>query len=126
MAPAVADRLARNRGGGEHLILGVGGASIVTGNGRVTRLRRWLLALTIVVIAGAVAAPIIGSAIVERNEAETQLAVTCTSARANISQLEAIQTNGKILKRIARSLGLPIDVPPFPEIPEVPPECAGF
>jgi hypothetical protein len=87
----------------------------VTGNGRVSRLRRWLLALTIVVIAGAVAAPIVGSALIERNTAETQLAVTCTSARANINQLEALQA-------FSMQLGVPWSYP----IPEVPPECDGY
>ena len=86
----------------------------MTGNGRITRLRRWLLALTVVVIAGAVAAPIVGSAILNTREAETQLVVSCTSARANISQLTA-------LREISDQLGVPTNF----TIPEVPPECDG-
>jgi type II secretory pathway pseudopilin PulG len=86
----------------------------MTGNGRIDRLRRWLLALTIVVIAGAVAAPIIGSAILNAREAETQLVVSCTSARANVAQLTA-------LREISDQLGVPTNF----AIPEVPPECDG-
>lgn len=86
----------------------------MTGNGRVDRLRRWLLALTIVVVAGAVAAPIIGASIVARNTSETQLVVSCTSARANINQLEA-------LRQFSRQIGVPWTYP----IPDIPPECDG-
>ncbi len=114
MDKAVADRLPWDYRADEHRFLPLVGAAM-TDNGRVLRLRRWLLVLTIVVLTGAVTAPIIGAAIVDRREAGTQLVIACTSARSNITQLEA-------LRAFSRRLGVPWTYP----IPEVPPECAGY
>ena len=56
----------------------------------------------------------------------TRLQIACTSARANVAQLEGIKINNRLLRDIVESLGLP--TPPRPEImiPEVPPECEGI
>lgn len=81
---------------------------------RIRRLQRWVWALTLVVLAGAITAPVVGSSIVDRQTAETQLVVTCTSARATVASLEA-------QRAFARELGVPWRYP----IPEVPPECDG-
>jgi len=81
---------------------------------RVNRLRMWLLALTVVVVFGAISAPIIISAFVSKQGDETQLEVGCEIIRSEIRTHED-------LADIRRVLGLPLGPPPQ----EVPPECDG-
>lgn len=92
-------------------------------NDRVQKLRRWVLVLTIVVVAGAVSAPIVANYLIDKSENETQLTIICVSAEANIEQLRAIRRNGIVIDDIARSLGLPILFRPPVKIPELPEEC---
>lgn len=54
---------------------------------------------------------------------EVQLDVACLNAETNVTTLKAIQQNGIVIRRIARSLGLHLALPPIFTIPEVPPEC---
>lgn len=82
---------------------------------RVNRLRMWLLALTVVVVFGAISAPIIISAFVSSASDETQLQVGCQIIRSQNVQLAALQ-------QIRRELGLPGEL----VVPEVPAECDGF
>jgi hypothetical protein len=82
---------------------------------RVNRLRMWLLALTVVVVFGAISAPIIISAFVSSASDETQLQVGCQIIRSQNIQLAA-------LSQIRKELGLPGRL----IIPEVPPECDGL
>jgi hypothetical protein len=82
---------------------------------RVNRLRMWLLALTVVVVFGAISAPIIISAFVSSASDETQLQVGCQIVRSQNLQLAA-------LKQIRNELGLPGEL----VIPEVPAECDGY
>ena len=75
---------------------------------------RWaILALLIVVVFFAISAPILVVSFNERIANQTQLAVTCTSARASVQELTA-------LNEIADRLGIPHEF----TVPEVPPECA--
>jgi hypothetical protein len=75
----------------------------------------WLLALTVVVVFGAISAPIIISAFVSSASDETQLQVGCQIIRSQNVQLAALQ-------QIRRELGLPGEL----VVPEVPAECDGF
>ena len=81
---------------------------------RLNRLRYVTLILTMVVVFAAAAAPIYVVRYNQRQAAQTQLAVVCTSARANVEQLGA-------LNEIADRLGIPHTF----KVPEVPPECNG-
>lgn len=83
-------------------------------NGRVERLRRWVIALAVVVVFAAFAAPFSLGYFFLTQSNETQLAVQCSVAESNHSQLEALAS-------ISHRLGIPVDF----TIPEVPPECAG-
>ena len=80
---------------------------------RVTRLRWAVLVLVLVVVFAATAAPIYVIKSNQRQAIQTQLAVTCTSAVANVEQLTA-------LNEIAERLGIPHDF----TVPTFPPECA--
>jgi Na+/pantothenate symporter len=82
---------------------------------RVNRLRMWLLALTVVVVFGAISAPIIISAFVSSASDETQLEVGCQIVRSQNVQLAALAS-------IRHELGLPGRL----IIPEVPAECDGI
>jgi hypothetical protein len=79
---------------------------------RLNRLRRWFFALLIVVIFAGSLGPIVVFQWLQSRVDEVQFDISCSSARANISQLEALHS-------IARELGIPALFP----IPEVPPEC---
>ena len=81
---------------------------------RLTRLRYTVLILLMIVVFAAAAAPIYVVRYNQRQAIETQLAVTCTSARANISQLTA-------LNEIADRLGIPHEF----VVPRMPVECDG-
>src|SRR5262245_28563674 len=70
--------------------------------------------ITGLLIAGLIFTVVVGSAISQQRANETQLVVACTSAKANIEQLEA-------LRAVARTLGLPSNTV---VIPPLPPECA--
>lgn len=59
-----------------------------------------------------IAGMIVGLGWIQNRLDEQQLSITCTSARSNIQQLEALQD-------ISRTLGLPTTF----SIPEVPAEC---
>lgn len=79
-------------------------------------MKRWaVLALLVIIVFFVIAAPALVVLSNQRIANDTQLAVTCTSARANIEQLSA-------LEEIADKLGIPHDF----NVPEVPPECVGF
>lgn len=56
----------------------------------------------------------------------TRLQIACTSARANVEQLQGIKINNRLLRDIVESLGLPTPPRPNIVIPEVPPECEGI
>jgi hypothetical protein len=81
---------------------------------RVNRLRMWLLVLTVIVVFGAIAAPIILNAFLSNASEETQLQVGCQIIRSQNVQLVA-------LAQIRHELGLPGRL----VIPEVPPGCDG-
>ena len=53
-----------------------------------------------------------------------QLDVACLNARTNAVTLQAIHANGIVIRRTARSLGLPVAFPPLVTVPLVPEECA--
>lgn len=76
-------------------------------------MQNWLITLAIVVVFLGIAVPT--AVIVFSNAAadQTQLTVSCTSARSNIEILQA-------LSKFAHQLGVPVTW----EIPELPPECA--
>lgn len=81
-------------------------------NGRLTRLRYWVIALTMVVVFAAFAAPIMVVFFVQQESSNTIKAITCVSAQANIDQLQAQAS-------LHRRLGVPIDF----DIPTLPEEC---
>jgi len=95
----------------------------VSGNGRLSRLRLWVLILTVVVVFGAFFAPVTIIYTFNKESAESQLAVSCTVLRTERHQLEAIAANRIYLEQIIRDLGLPVAPLPPIVIPEVPPEC---
>jgi hypothetical protein len=77
-------------------------------------MRFWIVVLSMIVVFAAIAAPWAVISFNSRAANATQLAVSCTSARANVIQLEAL-----------RSFSLQIGVPWIYPIPEVPVECNG-
>jgi hypothetical protein len=79
---------------------------------RLNRLRTWFFALLIVVIFAGSLGPIVVFQWLQSRVDEVQFDISCSSAHANVSQLEALHA-------IARELGIPA---PF-DIPEVPAEC---
>ncbi len=81
----------------------------------MTRYRWLVLALLVVAVSFAIAAPVLISSFNQRLANRTTLAVTCVSAVANIEQLTA-------LAEIADQLGVPHDF----IVPKVPVECADF
>ena len=81
---------------------------------RLSRLQVWVIVLSCIIVFAAFAAPLAVISYNQRAANETQLVVACTSARANISQLEA-------LRSFAEQIGVPWVYP----VPEVPPECDG-
>lgn len=94
----------------------VGFRPVLGGRHRPGTVNRWVtMVLLIVIVFFAIAAPALVVATNQRQANRTQLAVVCTSARANIDQLTALQ-------EVADRLGIPHDF----NVPEVPPECAGF
>lgn len=90
---------------------------------RVRRLRRAVLVLLVVVVFGAFVAPLAVIWSFQSASNDAQLAVTCTTLKSSIAELQAIRRNGIILEDIARSFGLPVAFPPPLPIPEVPAEC---
>lgn len=52
-----------------------------------------------------------------------QLDVACVNVRTNAVTLQAIHANGVVIRRTARSLGLPVVFPPLVMVPLVPEEC---
>lgn len=92
---------------------------------RIGRLRTWVLVLTVVVLAGAIAAPVIGNSIAERNADRVQLQATReharTQAELTCTTLEAQHSILVGLEQVRNELGLPGDL----MIPEVPPQCDG-
>lgn len=81
---------------------------------KLSRLQVWIIALSCIIVFAAFAAPLAVISYNQKAAAETQLVVSCTSARANIIQLEA-------LRSFAEQIGVPWVYP----VPEVPPECDG-
>ena len=81
-------------------------------NGRITRLRNWLVVLATVVVFLGVAIPVMVIWVQSSALAEAQLAVVC-----EIRQVQA--TTHQELEDIRMTLGLP----PGPQIGGVPPEC---
>jgi nitrate/TMAO reductase-like tetraheme cytochrome c subunit len=79
---------------------------------KLRRLRTWFFALLIVVVFAGSIGPIAVFQWLQSRVDEVQFDISCSSARANVSQLEALHA-------IARELGIPALFP----IPEVPPEC---
>lgn len=79
---------------------------------RVRRLQNWLLALAFVVVFLGVAIPTAVIIYVNTQAEETQLAVACTSARANIAELTA-------LSKFAHELGVPVTW----TVPDLPSGC---
>jgi hypothetical protein len=92
---------------------------------RLNRLRTYILVLTICIVFGAIAGPILVVTYVSSVANQNQLNVTCQILEAEVDQLTAIRRNGILLEEIAHKLGLPIVPPPEIVIPEVPPECDG-
>jgi hypothetical protein len=90
----------------------------------VTRLRRTVLVLVVVVVFGAVLAPTVVIFAIGRVQQNTQTQINCTTLEAGVSVARTVQSNRVLLIRIARTLGLMIRVPPLVVIPEVPAECA--
>jgi hypothetical protein len=90
------------------------------------RLRSYILALTIVIVFGAIAGPVLVVSYVNSISSENQLRVSCQILEAEVNQLNATARIGVIVEDIARKLGLPITPPPETVIPEIPPECAGL
>lgn len=80
---------------------------------RVTRLRWISLTLTLILVFFVVAATIYVPRVGQRQANQTQLVVACTSAKASIEELTA-------LNEIADRLGIPHDF----TVPRLPPECA--
>lgn len=80
----------------------------------VSRLRWTVFALVLTLVFIATAAPIYITRYNQRQAVQTELAVTCVSARANIEQLQA-------LAEIADQLGVPHEF----TVPEVPAACNG-
>jgi len=76
-----------------------------------TRLREYAVP---VLLAAAIAVGLVRVAVETKNNNQANRAITCQSARSNISQLTA-------LREIADQLGVPVTF----TIPEVPPECDG-
>ena len=85
--------------------------------------REWLstIAIFILVVVGLV---LPAYTLIRVNQ--VQLNVACLNAQTNVQTLQAIQQNGIVIRRTARSLGLHLSLPRLFEIPEVPPECADF
>jgi len=80
----------------------------------IARLRWMVLVMSILIIIGGIAAPVV-VVIAQRQAARTtQTIISCSSARSNVSQLEA-------LREISDRLGVPVMF----RVPEVPPECDG-
>lgn len=88
---------------------------------KVRRLQNWVIVMAVLIVFLGIAAP--AAVIVYFNEsAQTaqreadrrQVEISCTSARANVSQLEA-------LGKFARQLGVPVTW----MVPELPEECIG-
>jgi len=71
---------------------------------------RLVILLTVLVVIS-----LLATAWVTSQVDEAQLTISCTSAKANVAQLEA-------LAALEQRLGIPVDF----TIPEVPPECAGL
>ena len=82
---------------------------------KVSRLRLWVLILTIVMVFGAFAGAIIVPVLINNASDETQLEVGCQIIESQNTMLLA-------LEQIRHELGLPGDL----VIPEVPPECVGL
>lgn len=80
---------------------------------RVSRLRWLVLVLVLVVVLGATAGFGYLSRLGQRQAIQTQLAVTCTSAKSDIEQLTA-------LNEIADRLGIPHEF----VVPRLPAQCA--
>jgi hypothetical protein len=78
------------------------------------RSRLVIFVLVMVIVFAAFAAPALVIRYTQQLSNQTQLAVTCTSARSNIEQLTA-------LNEIADQLGIPHTF----TVPEVPAECNG-
>jgi hypothetical protein len=92
---------------------------------RLNRLRTYILILTVFIVFGAIAGPILVVTYVTQVSNENQLSVTCQILKAEADQLNAIRRNGVLLEEVAHKLGLPIVPPPEIVVPEVPPECVG-
>jgi hypothetical protein len=80
----------------------------------IARLRWVVLVMSILIIIGGIAAPLVVVIAQRQAQRTTQTAISCVSARANVSQLEA-------LREISDQLGVPVMF----RVPEVPPECDG-
>jgi len=85
-------------------------AKLARAEARVATLRRGIVFLAAVVVFFGIIAPVA----VIRVQQSTATRVACVSARANISQLQA-------LSALEHRLGIPVDF----KIPVVPPECDG-
>jgi len=80
----------------------------------IARLRWTVLVLSVLIIIGGIVAPVVVVVAQRQVARSTQIAISCVSARANVSQLEA-------LREISDQLGVPVMF----RVPEVPPECNG-
>jgi len=81
---------------------------------RLSRLKAWVIALSAIVVFFGIVVPVAVISFQQDAIERSSLAVTCSSARANVFQLEA-------LAALEERLGIPVDF----SIPEVPVECAG-
>lgn len=79
---------------------------------RVRRLQRWVIAISIVVVFLGILVPTAVIIFTNNSQQDTQLLISCTTAKSNIEQLHA-------LKKIGRELGLPSQF----HIPALPEEC---
>lgn len=91
---------------------------------KVTSLRRLVLVLVIMLVFGAVAAPIGVIVYVGQIQQSVQTEVTCTTLEANLIVAQAVTANRVLLVRIAHNLGLHVELPPRINLPEVPIECS--
>lgn len=87
-------------------------AKLARTEAKLARLRWYVVVLVVMLVFGAVTAPF-GVVFLQRRITENATVnITCVSARANISQLQA-------LSALERRLGVPVDF----TIPHLPEEC---